>query len=75
MKGVSPGPFTEEFLTVQQRRLRILGGLSMAGEYSQLNHRSIHIIPEPVAMQRLTLAGMSMRRLLLRTCHVCYLQA
>ena len=34
VKGVSPGPFTEEFLTVQQRNLRILGGLSMAGEYS-----------------------------------------
>lgn len=31
VKGVSPGPFTEEFLGKQQRNLRILGGLCMAG--------------------------------------------
>ena len=32
VKGVSPGPFTEAFLTAEQTKLRVLGGLSMAGE-------------------------------------------
>ncbi|CAL5223721.1 g6276 [Coccomyxa viridis] len=31
VKGISPGPFTEEFMIAQQRTLRIVGGLSMAG--------------------------------------------
>ena len=32
MKGISPGPFTEEFLTREQGRLRLLGSLCMAGD-------------------------------------------
>ena len=32
MKGISPGPFTEEFLTREQGTLRLLGALCMAGD-------------------------------------------
>ena len=42
VKGVSPGPFTEEFLTAQQRNLRILGGLSMAGRLIVSRHELSH---------------------------------
>ena len=34
MKGISPGPFTEEFLTREQGTLRLLGSLCMAGDTS-----------------------------------------
>ena len=34
VKGMSPGPFTEEFLTREQGTLRLLGSLCMAGDTS-----------------------------------------
>ena len=34
VKGISPGPFTEEFLTREQGTLRLLGSLCMAGDTS-----------------------------------------
>ena len=34
MKGISPGPFTEEFLIREQGTLRLLGSLCMAGDTS-----------------------------------------
>ena len=45
VKGVSPGPFTEEFLTRQQRNLRILGGLCMAGDAQQCSASCRHFLP------------------------------
>jgi hypothetical protein len=45
VKGVSPGPFTEEFLTRQQRTLRILGGLCMAGDAQQCSASCRHFLP------------------------------
>lgn len=45
VKGVSPGPFTEEFLTKQQRTLRILGGLCMAGNVQGCSASRRHFLP------------------------------
>ena len=45
MKGISPGPFTEEFLTREQGTLRLLGSLCMAGDTSSCMFAMMHGLP------------------------------